>query len=112
MKRSQDFKAEDGLRVTVTSPNPTKEVRSEVRLRGQMIIYLLAGLYKTQNQGVSIIQIEPNYLNHPIYKRKNSNFYKYHNYFNHTLFVNEIRPMYVPMCKYTLISILKYRIVR
>lgn len=54
MKRSQDFKAEDGLSVTLTSPNSTKEVRSEVRLWGQMKIYLLAGLYKTQNWAIII----------------------------------------------------------
>ncbi len=59
MKRSQDFKAVDGLSVTVTSPNSTKEVRSEVRLWGQMVIYMLVVRYKTQNRGViiSITQI-------------------------------------------------------
>lgn len=113
MKRSQDFKAEDGLSVTLTSPNSTKEVRSEVRLWGQMKIYLLAGLYKTQNwaviisvtQIIWIIQYSSETIPSHCFAHKkinaNAHFISTKTFTNFltisTMFVNEIRFMYVPM---------------
>ncbi len=88
MKRSQDFKAVDGLSVTVTSPNSTKEVRSEVRLWGQMVIYMLVVRYKTQNRGV-IISITQNIWIIP-YSSEKSLFWPQKKYFMHILYLQKL----------------------